>query len=149
MPDFLELTIDKFTFRVATDRFYSLEGVWAKPEGQSVRIGMSDFLQQRNGDIAFAEIKPEGTVLAFGDEVVVIETIKVNISLGSPVGGKVTEVNPDMGVTPEVINQDPYEKGWIAVLEAGDWEADRSHLLDAPAYFAKIKAEGEDEAKKG
>jgi glycine cleavage system H protein len=145
MPDFLELNIDKFTFRVAIDRLYSPEGVWAKPEGGSVRIGMSDFLQQRSGDIAFAEIKPEGTALASGDEVAVIETIKVNISLGSPVSGKVSEVNSEMEVAPEVINQDPYGKGWIATLETSDWEADQSQLLDAPAYLARMKAEGEDE----
>ena len=148
MHDFLEMTIDKFTFKVAKDRFYSPEGVWAKPEGRYIRIGLSDFLQGRSGDIAFAEIKPEGTELAFGDEVAVIETIKVNISLGSPVAGKLTVVNPDMGATPEVINLDPYEKGWVAILEAGDWEADQSKLLDAGTYFAKIKAEGEDEVKK-
>src|SRR5512139_2773811 len=108
MPDFLELTIDKFTFQVATDRYYSPEGVWAKPEGNYVRIGLSDFLQQRSGDIAFAEIMPVGTELTFGDEVAVIETIKVNISLGSPVSGKVIEVNPDLEESPEVINQDPF-----------------------------------------
>ena len=148
MPDFLELTIDKFTFRVAIDRYYSPEGVWAKPEGQLVRIGLTDYLQQRSGDIAFAEIMPEGTVLAFGDEVAVIETIKVNISLGSPASGKIVAVNPEMETAPEVINQDPYEKGWIAVIEANDWKADQSGLLDAPAYFARIKAEGENEVKK-
>jgi glycine cleavage system H protein len=148
MPDFLELTIDKFTFRVATDRYYSAEGVWAKAEGGLIRIGLSDFLQQRSGDIAFAEIKPEGTELAFNDEVAVIETIKVNISMGSPVSGKIIEINPDIEMTPEVINQDPYERGWIAIIEASDWEDDWSRLLDAPVYFARIKAEGEDEVKK-
>ena len=148
MPDFLELTIDKFTFQVATDRYYSPEGVWAKPEGNNVRIGLSDFLQQRSGDIAFAEIMPEGTELAFGDEVAVIETIKVNISLGSPESGKVIEVNPDLEVSPEVINQDPFKKGWIAVIEAGNWGEDQPRLLDAPAYFARMKAEAE-EARQG
>jgi len=149
MPDFLELTIDKFTFRVAADRYYSPEGVWVKPEGRCIRMGLSDFLQQRSGDVAFAEIKPQGTLLAFGDEVAVIETIKVNLSLGSPASGTVVEVNPDLEVTPEVINLDPYDKGWIALLEATDWEADRSRLLDAEAYLAKMRAEGENEAKKG
>ncbi len=86
------------------------------------RIGLSDYLQQRSGDIAFVEIMPVGTELAFGDEVAVIETIKVNISLGSPVSGKVAEVNPDMEMAPEVINQDPYGKGWIAIVEASNWE---------------------------
>ena len=147
MPDFLELPIDKFTFRVATDRYYSSEGVWVKPEGNTVRIGLSDFLQQRSGDIAFAEIMPEETELAFGDEVAVIETIKVNISLGSPVSGKLIEVNPDLEESPEVINQDPFEKGWIAAIEASNWGEDQTRLLDAQAYFAKMKVEAEEDRK--
>ena len=81
MPENLEFTLDKFTFRVALDRFYSSEGIWAKPEAGGVRIGLSDFLQQRSGDVAFAEVQPAGTALKVGDEVAVIETIKVNISL--------------------------------------------------------------------
>ena len=66
MTEFLETTVDKFIFRVATDRFYSSEGVWAKEENGRVRIGLSDFVQQRSGDVAFAEIKPVGTSLALG-----------------------------------------------------------------------------------
>jgi len=149
LSDFLEVKIDKFTFRVATDRFYNSEGVWAKPESQFVRIGLSDSLQQRSGDIAFAEVKPEGTELAFGDEVAVIETIKVNISLNSPLSGRIIKVNPDMGMAPEVINQDPYNKGWIAIIEASDWGSDQSRLLTPAAYFAKMKADIEEELKKG
>ena len=75
MTEFLETTVDKFIFKVATDRFYNKEGVWAKAEGDLVRIGLSDFVQQRSGDVAFAEVKPEGTELSFGDEVADIETI--------------------------------------------------------------------------
>ena len=84
MSDFLETTVDKFTFKVATDRFYTSEGVWAKEENGRVRIGLSDFVQQRSGDVAFADVKPAGTILAAGDEVAVIETIKVNITYTSP-----------------------------------------------------------------
>lgn len=148
MTDYLETTVDKFIFRVATDRYYNGEGVWALLEGNLVRIGLSDFLQQRSGDVAFAEVKPVGTQLAFGDEVAVIETIKVDIALSSPLSGRVLEINPDMELAPEVINQDPYGKGWLAVIEASDWEADRSNLLDSQAYFTKMKAEAEEEARK-
>jgi glycine cleavage system H protein len=149
MPETLEMTLDKFTFRVAVDRYYSPEGIWAKPEARGVRIGLSDFLQQRNGDVAFAEVKPVGTALNFGDEAAVIETIKVNISLNAPLSGKVIEVNPAMESAPEAINQDPYSAGWLAVIEATDWETDCLHLLDPQAYFAKIKVEAEQEVKKG
>jgi glycine cleavage system H protein len=148
MPEFLETTVDKFTFKVATDRFYTREGTWALVEGNRVSIGLSDFLQQRSGDIAFAEVKLVGTAVAVGDEIAAIETIKVNVILGSPVNGKVIEVNPAMETAPEAINQDPYGAGWLATIEAADWETDRAQLLDPQAYFAVMKAEAEEEARK-
>ena len=148
MTEFLETSVDKFIFPVATDRFYNGEGVWAKEENGRVRIGLSDFVQQRSGDVAFAEIKPVGLSLAFGDEVVVIETIKVNIAFTSPVTGKIAEVNPVMADAPEAINQDPFGDGWLAVIEPVDWASDRTHLLDSQAYFVRMKTEAEEEVKK-
>jgi glycine cleavage system H protein len=148
MSHYLGVTVDKFTFKVATDRWYTREGVWAFGEGNRVRIGLSDFLQQRSGDIAFAEIKPLGTTLAAGDEVASIETIKVNVALSSPVSGKVIEINPEMNTAPEAINQDSYGAGWLAVIAASDWDTDRSRLLDAAAYFEVVKREAEEETKK-
>jgi glycine cleavage system H protein len=148
MPDFLEITLDKFTFKVATDRFYNKEGVWAKQEGGRVRIGLSDFVQARSGDVAFAEIKPVGTVLAAGDEVAVIETIKVNITYTSPLKGKIIEVNPAMNDAPEAINQDPYGAGWLALMEVADWDVERAKLLVPQAYFKLMKGQAEEEAKK-
>jgi glycine cleavage system H protein len=145
MPEFLEFSVDKFTFRVATDRYYNAEGVWAKAENEQVRIGLSDFLQQRSGDVAFAEVKAQGTTVSFGEEVANIETIKVEIALPSPVSGKVVEVNPAMDEAPEAINQEPYGKGWLAVIQAPDWESERSKLLDPEAYLAHIKQEAEEE----
>lgn len=148
MSDSLELRVDKFIFRVATDRLYSEEGVWAKLESNLVRVGISDYLQQRSGDMAFAEVKPVGTRVSFGEELVVIETIKVNISLSSPVAGTVIEVNPRMETSPEAINQDPYGAGWMAVLETIEGDIHTERLLDARMYFDKIKLEAEQETKK-
>jgi glycine cleavage system H protein len=148
MTEFLETKVDKFIFKVSTDRYYSSEGLWAQADGNRIRIGLSDFLQQRSGDVAFAEVKPKGTALVIGAEVAVIETIKVNISLTSPVKGKVVEINPAMSTAPEAINQDPYGEGWLAVLEVTNWEADRTALLDPQAYFTLMKGQAEKEAKK-
>ncbi len=147
MPEFLETRVDKFTFKVALDRFYNAEGVWAKPEGDRIRIGLSDFLQQRSGDVAFAEVKSVGTRLALGEEMAVIETIKVNISLGSPVSGEIAEVNPAMESAPEMINQDPYGEGWLALVKASNWESDRSRLMDAHAYYERMKGQAEEETR--
>ena len=88
-----------------------------------MRIGLTDYLQQLNGDVAFAHVKPVGTKLAAGDEFAELETIKANVSLFSPVSGTVVEINPDLDLSPEIINQEPYGKGWLAVIEAADWES--------------------------
>lgn len=147
MSESLEYTFDKFTFRVATDRYYSAEGVWAREENGRITIGLSDFLQQRGGDIAFADVVEPGVELSFGEEVASIETIKVDISLPSPVAGTVIEVNPAMEMEPEVINEDPYGEGWLAIITASNWSADQAQLLDPQAYYEHMKIEAEDEAK--
>jgi len=148
MTKFFETSVDKFTFKVAMGLFYSAEGVWVKPEGNRVRVGLSDFVQQRSGDVAFAEVKPAGTVLVAGAELANIETIKVTITYASPVDGKVLEVNPAVNEAPEAINQDPYGAGWLALIEVSDWESQRSKLLDSQAYFMVMKGQAEEAAKK-
>lgn len=147
MPKYLETTVDKFTFRVDQTCFYNSEGVWVRVEGNRARLGLSDYLQQRSGDIAFVEVKPESTLLAIGREFSSIETIKITIELPSPVSGKITVVNPALETTPEVINQDPYGEGWICEVELSDWKTDQPRLLDAAIYFKKMISEAEEEVK--
>lgn len=146
MPEFLEYTLDKFTFRVATDRQYHAAGLWAKEDNGRVTLGLSDFLQQRAGDIAFAEIVEPGSTLAVGDEIANIETIKIDISLPSPVTGVVSEVNPKMDLAPEIINEDPYGAGWLAAIEAVNWPADQANLLTPQAYLDHMAVEAAEEA---
>jgi glycine cleavage system H protein len=148
MTTFLETKVDKFTFHVDPTCFFNSEGVWVRIDGKRGRLGLSDFLQQRSGDIAFVEVKPEGTLLAMGDEFSSIETIKVNIALSSPVSGKVVQVNPALELTPELINQDPFGVGWLCEVELSNWEIEQPGLLDAAAYFAKMKREAEEEVKR-
>ena len=146
--EYLEFTLDKFTFKVATDRLYHPDGLWAKADGNRITIGLSDFRQQTSGDIVFAEVAEVGASLAVGDEVAHIETIKIDISLPCPFSGVVMEVNPRLEMQAEIINQEPYEAGWLAVLEAVNWEADRASLLEPDAYFVHMRAEAEEENKK-
>jgi arsenate reductase (thioredoxin) len=141
----LELAVDKFLFRFPADLYYSEAGIWVKFEERRARIGLSDFTQQRNGDVAFAEPKEEGTQVRLGDEVAVVETIKVNLSIPSPVGGKVVEVNNNLLTAPELVNQDPYGKGWLAVLEVEDSDAARRGLKTAADYLALAKVQAEAE----
>jgi glycine cleavage system H protein len=141
----LELMVDKFIFRVPTGLYFNEAGVWVRREDNVARLGLSDFAQQRSGDIAFAEVQSVGTALKPGDEVASIETIKVNVILPSPVTGTIVEINPKLEDEPEGINEDPYGQGWLAVVELTDWEADRAKLLDAHAYYALVKEQAEEE----
>ena len=144
----LEVTVDKFIFRVPEELFFSEEGIWLALEGKRARIGLSDFAQQVNGDIAFANVIPAGSKVNPGDEIGSIDTVKVNLSLPSPVKGQVLETNPLLQDSPEMINQDPYGKGWMAVVELLDWDKDKLLLLDAPRYLSRVKEQAEAELKK-
>ncbi len=145
MASFLEVTVGKFIFRVVDDRLYSSEGIWAKQDQGLVRIGLSDFLQQRSGDVAFVEVMPVNSQLVFGNEAATIETIKVNIALTSPLSGKVVQINPKIEGAPEIINQDPYGEGWLCEIQPDDWQSDSARLLSAEKYFEKMKREAEEE----
>ncbi len=148
MPEYLEATFDKFTFRVATDRVYSPEGVWfqAQPDGR-VRVGVTDFLQQHSGDVAFMTVKPPGTKLAAGDEFAEMETMKMNQGLTTPVAGTVVEVNRALDAAPEIVNQAPYEQGWLALIEPESWDTAKVKLLDPQAYFAVMQAQVQQERR--
>jgi glycine cleavage system H protein len=145
MSEYLETTIDKFVFRVAADRLFSPEGVWVQAKGNRVRVGLADYVQQRNGDVTFAHVRAVGAKLAAGDELAEVETVKANASVFSPVSGAVLEVNPALELNPEVINEGPYDKGWLAVLESTDWESDKAKLLDPAAYLVAMKLQAERE----
>jgi glycine cleavage system H protein len=146
MPEYLEIPLDKFTFRVATDRSYSPDGVWLQDLGDSrIRVGVTDFVQQHSGDVAFASAPKTGTTLAAGDEFAALETVKVNLSLALPISGTVLEVNPALDTSPEVINQDPYGDGWLVVIHAVAWEADRAGLLAPAAYLSAMQGQVQQE----
>jgi glycine cleavage system H protein len=147
MAEFLEFTLDKFTFKVATDRLYNGDGVWAKAEGDRVTVGMSDYLQQRSGDIAFAEIVEVGMPVTVGEPFADIETIKADVELSSPLSGTLLEVSSKMDFEPEIINQDPYETGWMALIQADNWALDQANLLSPQAYFEIIKIDARKEVE--
>ena len=149
MPEYLRVTVDKFTFRVPTDRKYSSEGIWvqAREDGR-VTVGVADYLQQRSGDVAFVTVKPVGTVLNIKDDLAELETVKVNLALPSPISGKIVEVNPGLEKAPEVVNQAPYEVGWLAVLEPSAWQEEKGNLLEPSAYFSEMQGQVERELKK-
>lgn len=147
MPDLLTFTQDKFTFTVATDRYYNAAGVWARADGERVTVGVSDFFQQHNGDVAFAEVVEAGTAVLADEEFANIETIKLDIDLASPISGTIVAVNEALEMTAELINHDPYGAGWLAQFAVSDWAAAKNLLLTPEQYFEHMKAAAQAEAR--
>jgi len=144
----LELTVDKFIFRFPKELFYSEAGIWIRRENSSrLRLGICDFTQQRSGDIAFANLTEAGTALEVDGEIAMIETVKVNVSLPSPVEGKVVETNHGLQDSPEWINQDPYGKGWMVLIEPTDRNWPLPGTLNAEDYLELARQQAEAELK--
>ena len=145
--DSIQLTVDKFIFNFPISLRYSETGLWIRQEESQARIGLSDFTQQRNGDIAFANLPTAGSVLDVGDEIASIETVKVNISLPSPIKGTIVEVNSILQDSPELINQEPYGQGWMVVLRVEELERQLGKLLNAETYSKLARQQAEAELK--
>ena len=143
----LQITIDKFTFRVQDGRLYTEEGVWVSERGEDgvVRLGLSDFRQQSSGDVAFVELPAVGQVVKAGEPFAEVETIKVDLAIAVPFDVVVAAVNEALSETPELINQDPYGAGWLAEVKPATWPV--PGLLDAESYLAVMAAQAEEAAR--
>lgn len=143
MTAFLQATIGKFIFRVKADCWYTDAGLWLAPvgDGGPVRIGLTDFMQQSSGDIAFVELPRPGSRVGAGGDLANIETVKVDVGLASPCAGVIMAVNEELADSPERVNQDPYGDGWLVELQPDAWPI--PGLLDAPAYLRVMTAQAE------
>jgi len=146
--DFMEAPYDKFVFRVMKGYFYHPEECWAKEEGNLIKVGVTDFLQKTVGDVAFLELPEAGMELTRDGGAGTMETIKVTVTLISPVGGRIKEVNSALEENPQLINTDPYGEGWLFRVAPGDWERDKKILMDAQTYFPQMEAKIKEEMAK-
>jgi len=139
MAEFLETTFDKFIFKIKTGYLYTNDDYWVDITGSVATVGVTDYLQKSNGDVAFVEPAAVGKEVKKGDELGEIETIKVTLNLISPVSGTVREVNRELEAHPELINNDPYGAGWICRIELADPEGAKDGFLQAEAYMELMK----------
>jgi glycine cleavage system H protein len=139
MAEFLETTFDKFIFTVKVGYLYTDDDYWVDIQGTVATVGVTDYLQKSNGDVAFVEPVAPGKEVKQGDELGEIETIKVTLNLITPITGKVIEVNQQLEAHPELINSDPYGAGWICRIELADPDGERLRLLQADTYMDLMK----------
>lgn len=99
---------------------YTKDHEWIKVEGDFAVVGITDFAQGELGDIVFVEVETEGETLDQEEAFGTIEAVKTVSDLFMPVGGEIVEFNSDLADTPELINTDPYGKGWIIKVKMSD-----------------------------
>ena len=121
---------------------YSKEHEWARIEGDTAIIGITDHAQAELGDITFVEVPEVGAAIRQNDVFGTIESVKAASDLYAPLSGTITEVNPDLEGSPEVINEAPYEKGWIIKIKMSDL-SEEDALLGAAEYKGIVEAESE------
>ena len=95
------------------DLLYAATHEWVRVEGDEAVIGITDFAQEQLGDITFIDLPAAGTILEAGQEMGSVESVKAASELYAPVTGEVLEVNADLDATPEIINESPYDGGWM------------------------------------
>lgn len=117
---------------------YSEDHEWAKPQGEMVRIGISDYAQDQLGDIIFIDLPKVGDSFQKGDEFGTIESVKAVSDLFIPIGGEIVAVNGALEDTPELVNTDPYDDGWMIDIKPAD-TSEMDGLLNKAAYLEVLK----------
>ena len=111
---------------------------WARRDGDTVRVGITDFAQDELGDVVFVELPAVGESVAAGDAFGVIESIKAVSDLYAPVSGEVVAVNEALFDRPELVNESPFEDGWMLDVELDDPD-DLEDTLDADTYADQVE----------
>jgi glycine cleavage system H protein len=117
---------------------YSEEHEWVKTEGEQVRIGITDFAQSELGDIVFVELPEVGDDVTADEPFGSVESVKTVSELYAPISGKVVAINEDLNDSPEFVNESPYEKAWMIVIEPSD-AGEIDNLMTAEKYEEMVK----------
>jgi len=118
---------------VPADLKYTNDHEWIKMEGENAIVGITDFAQGELGDIVYVEVETEGESLESEEVFGTIEAVKTVSDMMMPISGEVVKFNEELETTPELINKDPYRKGWIIKIKLADvGEIDK--LMNADAY---------------
>ena len=126
---------------VPADLRYTKEHEWAKLEGDKARVGITAFAQEQLGDVVFVELPKVGSKLTAMKTFGVVESVKAVSDLFAPLSGEVVEINTELPKKPEIVNADPYGRGWMIVIKLADikeWDG----LMSAADYEKLVAAAG-------
>ena len=122
------------------DLRYHQEHEWVRVDGKQATIGISHFAQDALGDIVFIDLPKVGATVSAGQQIGEVESTKTTSTLYTPISGKILKVNADLKDHPDVVNSDPYGKGWMAVIDLSD-PAQVDTLMTAEQYDAFLKTQ--------
>ncbi|MCP5026322.1 MAG: glycine cleavage system protein GcvH [Actinomycetia bacterium] len=122
---------------IPEDLRYSAEHEWIRVEGDTVRVGITDYAQDALGDVVYVDVPEVGTKVAAGDTFGEVESTKSVSDLYAPVSGTIAAANGDLADAPERLNDEPYGEGWLVVIEISE-PGQVGELLDAAGYRALI-----------
>ena|SRR5579883_3066850 len=116
------------------DLLYTKDHEWARLEKQTATVGITTFAVEQLGDITQVDLPREGETVRKGEVFGTVESVKAVSDLFAPFSGKVIKVNDPLKDSPENINEEPYEEGWMVQIECSNLEQERGDLMDAQAY---------------
>ena len=117
---------------------YTRSHEWILMDGDTATMGITHFAQEQLGDLTFIELPQVGQIIQAGEEIGSVESVKAAGEIYAPATGEVLEVNPELEATPELVNQDPYGRGWMLKFTV---HSEPSDLLSADEYAEHVKSE--------
>jgi len=117
-------------YEVPEGLYYSKDFEWIKIEGDSVRMGITDYAQKQLREIVYAELPEAGTEVQQNEPYGTLESVKAVSDLVAAISGTIEEVNSEVQSKPEILNEDPYVKGWLLVVKPANLQAELANLMD-------------------
>ena len=126
-------------YEVPDGLLYSKEHEWVRLEGKEAVVGITDYAQKQLHEVVYVEIKGKGSEIEQNQNVGTVESVKSVSDIFSPVSGRITKVNMELAESPELLNQEPYGKGWLARISLVDFKKDKGRLLTAEQYAEYLR----------
>ena len=126
-------------YEIPDKLYYSKEHEWVRLEDKEAIVGVTDYAQKQLHEIVYVEVQQEGSEVKQFQTMGTVESVKSVSDIFSPVTGKITKVNKELSDSPELLNEDPYSKGWLAKINLTDFKKDMEKLLTAAQYSDYIR----------
>lgn len=117
-------------YEVPEGLYYTKDFGWLKIEGDKIRVGITDYAQKQLREIVYAELPSPGTTIKQSDPYGTVESVKAVSDLIAPISGTIEEVNAEVQSKPELLNEDPYKKGWLLIIKPLNLQAELANLMD-------------------